>query len=75
MEEHKPSEVIFKYYMPEHEHEVYLHTSASKMHCILWDIDQLCRSAIKYDDNCSDDKVRLAEEIREMICSIDFDSM
>ena len=34
---------------------------------LLHEIDQRCRSLVKYNDEASDDARRLAEEIRQMI--------
>ena len=34
---------------------------------LLLEIDQRCRSLVKYNDNASEDARRLAEEIRQMI--------
>lgn len=34
---------------------------------VLWEIDQRCRSLVKYSEEVSEDARRLAEEIRQMI--------
>lgn len=68
-EEPKSAEVIFKYYLPEHAGEVFIHTNASKMYSLLWELDQRCRTVLKYEDGPSEDRQRLAEEIRDMIHS------
>lgn len=34
---------------------------------LIWEIDQKCRSVVKYEFEPSEDRVKLAEEIREMI--------
>jgi hypothetical protein len=44
-----------------------IHGGTAKL--VLWDIDQRCRSLVKYNDAASDDARRLAEEIRDMIPS------
>lgn len=67
MVEDQSPEVTFKYFLPEHSDEVYLHTNSMQMYCLLHEIDQKCRSILKYEDNASPDKQKLAEEIREMI--------
>ena len=36
---------------------------------LLWEIDQRLRAVVKYEDDASEDRVALAEEIREMIRS------
>lgn len=41
-------------------YEIYNH--AEKMHSVLWEIDQLLRSAAKYQDNEEAEKIR--EELR-----------
>lgn len=41
-------------------YDIYNH--AEKMHSVLWDIDQLLRSAAKYQDNEEAEKIR--EELR-----------
>lgn len=74
MEESKSSEVSFKYYLPEHQDEVFLHVNAWKMYSLLHDIDQHCRSIIKYEENPIDSRLALAEKIRDMIYTeIDMD--
>lgn len=71
MKEHyheKSPEVTFKYYMPENKDDVWIHTNALKMYSLLHDIDQRCRSVMKYEDHPEDSPIdKLAEEIRRMI--------
>lgn len=67
-DECRPVEVTFKYYLPEHQDQIYIHTNALKMLCLLSDIDQKCRSIEKYASNASKDTLALCEEIRQMIC-------
>ena len=67
MQESKSSEVTFKYYLPENQDESWLHTHAFIMYSILHDIDQHCRSIIKYEDSTEETRLDLAEEIRKMI--------
>lgn len=68
-EEHHPqAEVTFKYYLPEHTDEVWIHTNAQKMYSLLFDLDQKMRSIVKYEDIPEDHpRHKLAEEIRSMI--------
>lgn len=40
---------------------------ADDMHTLLYDIDNRCRSLIKYDERVPDDPRDFADEIREMI--------
>jgi hypothetical protein len=65
--EHPQAEVTFKYYLPEHSGDVFIHTNASKMYSLLWDLDQKCRTVLKYEENVSGDKQKFAEDIRSMI--------
>jgi hypothetical protein len=74
--EAKSPEVIFKYCLPEHAEDVWLHIHASDMWSLLYEIDQKCRSVVKYDDKASEDKVSFAEQIRELIReNIDLDKV
>lgn len=65
--EHPQAEVTFKYYLPEHSGDVFIHTNASKMYSLLWELDQRCRTVLKYEEKASADRQTLAEEIRKMI--------
>lgn len=70
----KPSEVCFKYYLPEHKSEVFVHINAQKMYSLLWDIDQDCRAKVKYGDNI--EVANFAQTIRDMIhLEINLDEM
>jgi hypothetical protein len=40
-----------------------------QMSRLLWEIDQRCRTVVKYEQSPSEDRVSLAEEIRQMIFS------
>lgn len=72
----KCPEVTFKYYLPENDDDVWIHINASKMYSLLWEIDQRCRSVVKYEDKASEDRVKLAEEIRQMIYeNVDMDKV
>jgi len=62
----KDPEVTFKFYLPMHQDDVYMHVNAAKMYCLLHEIDQKCRNIIKHEGG-SIDKLHLAEEIRELI--------
>jgi hypothetical protein len=64
---HPQSEVMFKYYLPEHKDDVWIHVNASKMYCLLNELDQLCRSILKHEQNPDEGRQRLAENIREII--------
>lgn len=64
-EEYKSSEVIFKYYLPEHKSEVFIHTNANIMYNLLCEIDRQCRSKLKYGYEA--DWAQFVQEIRDMI--------
>jgi len=66
-EEPKSAEVTFKYFLPEHSDEVWIHTNAQQMYSLIWELDQKCRAVLKYEDNVSEAKQNLAQEIRDMI--------
>lgn len=53
--------------LPEEQVEFRAAVQGSQAKAKLWDIDQRCRSLIKYNDAASDDARQLAEEIRNMI--------
>jgi hypothetical protein len=73
---YKPSEVTFKYYLPEHEDELWMHIHASDMYTLIYEVDQVCRSFLKYGDEKIKDSSDLAEKIREMIHNnIDMDKI
>ena len=72
----KNSEVIFKYYLPDNEIELLLHTNSRKMFNLLWTIDHYCRSISKHELDPSQDRLELAEKIRDMIWDeMDLDEM
>lgn len=74
--EDKSAEVIFKYYLPEHSDEVWIHTNANKMYSLLWELDQKMRSILKYEEAPKEGRADLAEEIRTMIWDeINFDQV
>ena len=78
MEEYKKSEVTFKYYMPDNEDDVWMHVHASDMYSLIYDVDQFCRSVIKYGKESQQikDEDDFAEKIREMIRNrIDMDKI
>ena len=67
MDDYKSPEVTFKYYLPENQDDVFLHINASKMYSLLHDIDQHCRSVVKYEEKATEERIKLAEYIRDMI--------
>ena len=69
MEESKDIEVTYKFYIPEHNEDLRIFQNAYKMHSIIHEIDGICRSVQKYEDNASEDRQKLAEQIRDLIHS------
>lgn len=53
--------------LPEEEGDFNAAVQGRDARLALWEIDQRCRSLIKYADDPSEDAIRLAEEIRNMI--------
>lgn len=76
MHDPKSPEVTFTYYLPDNKEDVWLHIHASDMYSLLYQIDQTCRSVVKYDDKATEDKIVFASEIRNMIMNnIDLDKV
>lgn len=76
MDESKSSEVTFKYYLPEHKDDLFLHVNASKMYCLLMEIDNYCREIVRRESNPPPGRFELADYIRDMIsCEIDLDEV
>lgn len=59
--------VTLRYTLPDEQGEYDAARQGSEALALLHEIDQRCRSLIKYNDNASEDARRLAEEIRQMI--------
>lgn len=53
--------------LPEEEPEFQTACQAAAAKSLLWDLDQHCRTILKYEQEPHDERCRLAEEIREMI--------
>jgi Rad3-related DNA helicase len=53
--------------LPEEQAEFEAACQASAAKSLLWDLDQHCRSILKYEADPHDERSRLAEEIRRMI--------
>lgn len=66
-EEYKPAEATLKFYLPVHRSEFKLACAAPDLHSALFEIDQLCRSAIKYGSHRDKSIENFAEMIRELI--------
>lgn len=57
--------------LPEEQDELRTACEAAAAKLLLWDIDQACRSVLKYEMEPHEERCRLAEEIRYMIASAD----
>ena len=55
------------YTLPDDEHEFRLAMQGADAVQLLSKIEQACRAVVKYEHEPSDDRIRLAEEIRRMI--------
>lgn len=53
--------------LPEEQEEFDSACQAGGVKSLLWDLDQKCRSVLKYEASPHEERCRLAEEIREMI--------
>ena len=60
-------EVTLKFKLPQAQRELDDSMNGSKYSSALWDIYDLCRNVWKYEENVSEDRVKFAEEIGEMI--------
>lgn len=58
--------VTLKFTLPDEEAEFNAARQGQEARRVLWDIDQRCRSLVKYGE-AGDEARRLAEEIREII--------
>ena len=56
-----------RFTLPDEQAEFDAARLGNKMAALIWDIDQACRTVVKYEQEPSEDRVRLAEEIRAMI--------
>ena len=66
-DEYKQIEVTYKYLLPDHKEELYDITNASAYSMALDDIYNKCRSVWKYEENPSQDRVKLSEEIARIV--------
>ena len=67
MEESKQVEVTYKFFLPDNQHELIMIQNARKYSSALWDIHDLCRTVWKYEESPSEDRVKLAEKIEDII--------
>lgn len=59
--------VTLRYRLPDEQADFDAAMQGSEALALLHEIDQRCRSLVKYNDDASEDARRLAEEIRQMI--------
>ena len=69
-------EAILKFNLPEDHIEFEMATNGSKMHSVLWEMDQWLRAQYKYmsDDEYSKDKYETFEKCREQLREIMFEN-
>jgi hypothetical protein len=60
-------EVTLKFLLPHTQHEMMLAIKGPDYASALWDIHEKCRSTWKYKENATDEEIKLAEEIGEMV--------
>ena len=63
----RPSEVTFRCYLPDNHDEFWMYANASKMYALIYELDQKCRSVVKYEIETKKTRIDLAEELRQMI--------
>lgn len=66
MDKENQVEVIYKFYLPEHDEDLEEFQNAPKYRRALCDIYNRCRTVWKYDDKASKEMIDLAEEIAEI---------
>jgi hypothetical protein len=62
--------VTYTLYLPDHSHHKELMDRSADMYSVLDEIYQRCRTVWKHEDNPSEDRVQLAEEIAQMVNEI-----
>jgi hypothetical protein len=69
-------EAILKFNLPEDHIEFEMATNGSKMHSVLWEMDQWLRAQYKYmsDDDYSKDKYDTFEKCRDQLREIMFEN-
>lgn len=60
-------EVVMRFKLPYAKEEMEEALKGAEYSSALWDIYQKCRTVWKYEENASEDRVKLAEEIGEII--------
>ena len=59
--------VTYTYTLGDDDHLIAMHSRAADFYDALHDIDQMCRSVIKYEEEPYESRVQLAEAIRELV--------
>jgi len=69
-------EAILKFNLPEDHIEFEMATNGSKMHSVLWEMDQWLRAQYKYmpDEEYSEDKYETFEKCRDHLREIMFEN-
>jgi len=69
-------EAILKFNLPEDHIEFEMATNSSKMHSVLWEMDQWLRAQYKYmpDEEYSEDKYETFEKCRDQLREIMFEN-
>lgn len=67
MTEETPIVVTYKYNLPEHKEELRLAQRSVDFYCLLLDIYNKCRHVWKHEADATEEMVKLAEEIGQMI--------
>ena len=69
-------EAILKFNLPEDHIEFEMATNGSKMHLVLWEMDQWLRQQCKYmpDNEYSEDKYETFEKCRDQLREIMFEN-
>lgn len=69
-------EAILKFNLPEEQPEFEMATNGSKMHSVLWEMDQWLRAQYKYmpDEEYSEDKYETFEKCRDQLREIMFEN-
>lgn len=65
--DYKQTEVTYKFYLPDNQDELELFQKSNHFHFALWEIHDKCRQVWKYEDSPSEGRLKLAEEIGDII--------
>lgn len=65
--EYKQYEVNYKFFLPDNVEELKIYQKANEYHSALYEIYNRCRVVWKYEDDANEEKVKLAEEIGDIV--------